>query len=79
MSASPFKVRRPQEMLRLPNFQAMLGPWLGRVAYHAAQWRNRFFAYSVEEVWPEMGILTVYYIYIYITRGNYNYRMNIID
>eukprot|EP00435_Cladocopium_sp_Y103_P035499 s3075_g9.t1 len=37
------------EMLRLPNFQAMLGTWLGSVAYHAAQLRNRFFAYSVEE------------------------------
>ena len=64
MSASPFKAAaffpRPQEMLRLANFQAMLGPWLGLVAYHAAQWRNRFFAYSVEEVWPEMGILYIY-------------------
>lgn len=37
-------------MLRLGNFEAMLGTWLGRVVYHMAQWRNRLFAYSVEEV-----------------------------
>lgn len=39
-----------EDMLRLPNFQAMLGPTLGSIAFHAAQLRNRVFAYGVEEV-----------------------------
>eukprot|EP00438_Fugacium_kawagutii_P014517 Skav224402 [mRNA] locus=scaffold2452:293195:297836:- [translate_table: standard] len=48
-----------EDMLRLPNFQAMLGPTLGSIAYHAAQLRNRFFAYDVEEAvlgaWDHRG------------------------
>ncbi|CAJ1341330.1 unnamed protein product [Effrenium voratum] len=37
------------DMLRLPNFQAMLGAYLGPVAFYVAKLRNRLFAYSVEE------------------------------
>ena len=33
-------------LLRLENFEAMLGPSLGRAAWQIAQWRNALFAYS---------------------------------
>ncbi|CAE7806037.1 Wwox, partial [Symbiodinium sp. CCMP2456] len=37
------------EMLRLDNFEAMLGSFLGALAFQAAQLRNRLFAYGAQE------------------------------
>jgi NAD(P)-dependent dehydrogenase (short-subunit alcohol dehydrogenase family) len=43
-------------MLRRPNFEAMLGPALGGMAWRAAQWRNQLMAYS-----PASAALSVLY------------------
>jgi NAD(P)-dependent dehydrogenase (short-subunit alcohol dehydrogenase family) len=44
------------EMLRQPNFDAMLGPRLGAVAWRVAQARNALFAYSA----PEAALTVLY-------------------